>query len=280
MNREFEIIQRFLRSGKDAAHLNKSFQKIHDEQGIGHIMGSYIWFNARDREGLRGWFKDRTGIDPLVESSIPEDRISVACVGINEKLARKNVFAGQLKVAAPIGYEVQTINGPAITPRGTNLLVPSDHLILEEAEVIIVENGAVMRSINDLQFEQPFANPLFIYRGHESDARELKIALAAYPPACVIGFYDFDPAGMLMGLESKSDSLIFPKLSEENLEQSLLTKINQAEKFWTQAHQMSRLKTKAPETLLPFVEMMERLELAIMQEHIVAHQMMLSRYDL
>lgn len=276
MNREFNLIQRFLRSDKDRVRLNATWQKIYNEEGIGVLIGGMLVFSPVDRASLVDWFKGKTGINPLVQGSIQGDRIDVAEVSTNEKLSTNAVFSGEIRVAARQGVEIHTINGPALTPPGSNLEIDISLLILNGASVIIVENGAVMRRINELVMAPAHINSVFVYRGHSSDAVAVSQMVASNMAVKIMGLYDFDPAGLMMAIEAGLDELFLPALTDEMLKASILEKLNQPNKFWEQSAIFERLKRKAPDTLKELLSLMAKYELAIMQEHLIAHNIPVS----
>lgn len=280
MNREFNLIQRFLRGGKDRVRLNATWQKLYDEEGIGVLTSGMLVFSPSDRASLVDWFKGRTGINPLVQGSIQGDRIDVAKISTNEKLSTNAVFSGEIRVAARQGVEILTINGPALTPPGSSLVIDISSLILNDTSVILVENGAVMRRINELVMAPAHLNSVFVYRGHNSDAEAVSKMVASNMAVKFIGFYDFDPAGLMMAIEAGLDELFLPTFTDEMLKADILKKINQPNKFWNQSDIFVRLKRNASDSLKEFVSLMEKYELAIMQEHLIAHNIPVSCHNI
>lgn len=280
MNREFNLIQRFLRGGKDRVRLNATWQKLYDEEGIGVLTGGTLVFSPSDRASLVDWFKGKTGINPLVQGSIQGDRIDVAEISTNEKLSTNAVFSGEVRVAARQGVEILTINGPALTPPGSSLVIDIASLILNGTSIIIVENGAVMRRINELVMAPTHVNSVFVYRGHNSDAEAVSKMVASNMDVEFIGFYDFDPAGLMMAIETGLDELVLPTFTDEMLKAGILEKFNQPNKFWEQSAIFERLKRKAPDTLKEILSLMAKYELAIMQEHLIAHNIPVSCHNI
>ena len=272
MKREFEIVRQFLRTGKSAVRLNKTWHNIHDTEGLGEINGQFLRFSPEAKLYLRKWFKEQTGIDALTTNTLPKDRIGMAKLAKNEKLAKKGVFEGQLRIAARSNVPIETINGRGYTPRGTTLMVPADQLIINDRDVIVIENGAIMEQINGLMIPDELNEALFIYRGHESDARELKALLNQQKPKRLIGFYDLDPAGLLMGISNNYDALLLPDIWKDiQSNEDVLNQINKTDSFWSQGKQLVQLQKASPRGINEIIDAVTENTLAIMQEHMLAY---------
>ena len=53
MNRYFEVVQRLVSRGEYKTKLNKTWQEIHDDTGLGIVSGKEISFTAPERQKLR-----------------------------------------------------------------------------------------------------------------------------------------------------------------------------------------------------------------------------------
>lgn len=274
MNRYFEVVQRLVSRGKYRARLNKTWQEIHDETGLGIIVGKEVAFTAEERQKLRGYIQHKIGLDPSDSKiTVPTTRHETSKVNTDEKVFNATVFSHLLRVARVNGAPIKTAYGDAVLPVGCFLSITASQLELTGEVVVVVENGDVMSHLHELHWPEPLTGALFIYRGHSKDVNELKRLLKQTPPKQVLGFYDFDPAGLLMGLEDKIgfNGLIVPNIQEIVTQPELLRGIAQPAVFWTQTEQMNRLLKKMPKALVDLVSTMEELNIAIMQELMAAH---------
>jgi hypothetical protein len=139
--------------------------------------------------------------------------------------------------------------------------------------VVVVENGDVMSHLHELRWPESLRDALFIYRGHTKDVNELKHLLKHKPPKQIFGFYDFDPAGLLMGLEDSIgfEGLVLPDIDIIAMHPDLLRRITQSNVFFAQSEQLNRLQMKAPEVLVGPINAMVKSHIAIMQEPMAAH---------
>lgn len=281
MKREFEAVQHMLVKGQTQVKLNQTWKKIHQQQGVGIVTSTMLSLSRKEREYLRNWIMRETGIDPYSRDKLPERRIKVAEIGRNEKLARRNVFSSMLRVARYNGGDINTRSGKASIPPSSVLEISSDQLILSDETVVIVENGELIREWHKLFLPSELEHALIIYRGHESEAALLRDLLISSPPKLNIGYYDFDPAGLLMGLSNGHQAVLLPrKLGELSRGKALFDSINQPDKFWDQGEQLRILQKKDASCLQPYIDHVVSHQVALMQEHMMVHQIPLTVYHL
>ncbi|MFW1678692.1 DUF7281 domain-containing protein [Pontibacter sp. JAM-7] len=274
MRREFKVIQAYFLNGGPTAKLNSTWKRIHDEHGVGRISGnSTITFSQKDRDYLQGWMDEELGLNPHSKSELPKSRVEAALRGKSEKVSGKNVFSDLIKVARADGTAINTHSGLAILPPRCFMNTPASNLILENETVVIVENGELIRDWSGLRLPQELSNSLLIYRGHEEDAREVKQLLEINPPAKSVGFYDFDPAGMSIGLSNNHDAILVPAdISIWTKENPEFNKFNQPDIFWKQARQLKTAEMKACGEACELLISMKDQNIAVMQEHIIANK--------
>lgn len=286
MKAEFRAIQQYLVSNKPFCKLTKTWQKIHDEHGVGSI-GNFqskapaIGFTDRDRKFLREWMINETGVDPLSNNALPESRTEAASMGRNEKTAKGLVFGSMLKVARVNGNPIHTDCGDAIAPPNSFIQLEKDRLYLDGETVVVVENGEVIRYWRSLFLPAELKDALLIYRGHDRDARALQELLAEGTTALNVGFYDFDPAGMLMGLSNNHDALLLPAdISAWTKGKPVFESINQEDVFWKQGVQLKEAKVRVSGDIALYLEQMEKENIAVMQEHMIAKGFSLALYPI
>ena len=283
MNLHFKAVQRLVSRAEKEAKLNKTWQQIHDDTGIGVVIGDRISFTLEDRSLLREYIKRKTGLDPFGQGQqIPKRRVEAAFVTTDEKGFGVPVFSQLLRVARITSKPINTVHGEAVLPAGSFLSVPATSLNISDEVVVVVENGDLMCSLDRLGWPDSIQDALFVYRGHGQDASELISLIARSSPLKKVGFFDFDPAGLLLGIESTIgfDSLILPDLGEVFADMSSLQLINKTSAFWKQSEQLNQLIRKIPNTLsVPLLKIQEN-QLAIMQEHMCAHNLALQEWKL
>lgn len=272
MRREFEAVQAMLINGRVQVRLTQTWQKIHQEQGVGTVVSKMLRLTKIERERLRSWILAQTGVDPYSRDSLPDSRLEAAGKGKNEKLARRNVFADMLSVARWGNLPIRTRNGDARVPPQSVLTITADQLMLQGEVVVTVENGALVRTWHKLAVPPELADALIIYRGHESDAGELRALLKQEMTALNVGFYDFDPAGLLMGARGGHDALLLPRcLDRLSKGGGGFDAMNQPDTFWNQGDQLCTLQSVPCGALAPYVAHVARHRVAVMQEHPVVH---------
>ena len=279
MNRYFEVVQRLVSRGEYRARLNKTWQEIHDETGLGVIVGKEVAFTAEERQKLRVYIQHKTGLDPSDSKvTVPATRHETSKINADEKTFKATVFSHLLRVGRASGDPIQTIHDDAILPVGCFLSIAASNLDLTGEVVVIVENGDLMSHLHELNWPDSLCNALFIYRGHSHDVNKLKFLLKESYPKRVLGFFDFDPAGLLIGLENSIgfDGLVIPEIEEIANHPALLRRINQPSVFFTQSQQLNRLQTKVSNALAVPVRFMLESNIAIMQESMAAHALSLT----
>jgi hypothetical protein len=286
MKKEFNAIQNYFTQGARLVVFNKTWKNIHEEHGVGNPHGRLgnkpaITFTDKDRDFLRNWMIEETGLDPLSKLPLPKSRVEAASKGKNEKVSTRTVFGQMLKIARADGNTINTHTGPAIIPPRCFMSIESANLNLKNEIVIIIENGELIREWSSLSLPKELTNALLIYRGHEDDAKEIKRLLESDPPALSIGFYDFDPAGILIGLSNNHDALLVPAdISQWKKENPEFRQFNQPNVFWKQGEQLLSVENKARGDVLQLLDSIKSENIAVMQEHMVAKHIPLKIIEL
>ncbi len=274
MRREFDVVQRALQKAVSKVKLNVTWRHIHAETGIGDTVGLSLVLTHEDRMQLRDWVIRNTGVDPLSKESIGTTRMAVAQQGRDEKLAASRVFGAMVMVARADGTALKLTAGPATVPPSALLNVDPEALIVEQEPVVVVENGAVMRHWHELNLPDQVKSAVLIYRGHGDDAHHVVDLLKGGGAACRVGFFDFDPAGLQMGLTLPIDALLVPaEWPALTADCAWVRDYNKSEAFWQQGASLQYLKQHASPSLAMLVAHMEQHQLALTQEHIVSHRL-------
>ena len=86
MSAEFGAIERLLKSGKHVAQYGKVWAAIHEQTGLGTVMGRQLRFNRSEIDGLRRYARQLGGIDPQF-GSLKGGRLAMAGKVANETLS-------------------------------------------------------------------------------------------------------------------------------------------------------------------------------------------------
>ena len=273
MRGDIQVIQRLFQSGSTQTRLNKTWQRLHDDEGVGRIIGKDISFTPREIELLQRKVKRETGFDPLI-ADLSGDRMTIAQTSSNEKLSSESVFDQLITVAGREAIPMST--GDAITPPKSMLFVDVNTLDLSRIDsVIIIENGPIMRHWDRVDIPSECGAPLLVYRGHGRDARLVKEftqkATAAGVMTCA--FFDFDPAGLSMAAGSGASHAVLP-LDWRSMTEAdpFVSRFNKREEFAKQLSALSAITSLEDET--PFTQVAKHVRdngIAITQEHLVVH---------
>lgn len=271
--REVTVIQKALKRAESRIKLNKSWSAIHMASGIGELVGEYLMLSGRDREQLRLWVKQKVGFDPLSNDVLAATRMEVAQQGRNEKVASQTVFGSLVQVARADGKPVMLRTGQASVPPGSLLSVEPGNLVVAQETLIVVENGSVMRQWHKLELPEVLGSALLIYRGHGRDVEDVMELVREGDAACKYGFFDFDPAGMDMGLSLGLQGLLIPRSWESLTNENPWVKaFNQPDTFWCQRPNFKRIQAEATNEIKHVVKHIGDHQLALMQEHLVEHR--------
>lgn len=276
MKQAFNAIQSYYLQGKTSTKLTKTWQKIHEEHGVGatnHLIGGApaISLSDADRKYLQKWILDETGVDPFSKEQLPTRRTQAASKGRNEKTAQRGVFADMIRVARADGSLINTLNGDAKIPPRCYANIEGDSLILKDEILITLENGELIREWDTLTLPTALQAALLVYRGHDKEASVLKRLIKKDPPKLNVGFYDFDPAGILMGLSNEHDALLIPAESSQWVQSNKeFTLMNQPGVYWQQITQLNSAKRLANPKVSAILAHIEKESIAVMQEHMLA----------
>lgn len=273
MRREISVIQKALQRADRKVKLTKTWIDMHNALGVGEIVGASLILSTTDRDLLRDWVKNNAGIDPLSNDNLGDSRMDVALQGRDEKLASGSVFGSMIQVARANGGAIDLTTGSATVPPGSLLSVDPDHLKVSHETIILVENGAVMRDWHRLHLPDSLQSALLIYRGHGENAADVLKVLSEGGASSKIGFFDFDPAGLQMGLTAPVDALLIPAYWKSFTDDSPWVRdFNKPSAFWQQGGNLRYLDRHAPDTLKPIIEHIKQHLLALTQEHLVSHE--------
>ncbi|MDS1311518.1 DUF7281 domain-containing protein [Marinobacter xiaoshiensis] len=279
MPAEIAAIERLLRGGKSTVKRGKIWDQICAETGVGQVVGKEIHFTPEERLRLREYAKAEHGLDPQYDSRAG-GRMAMARHDASEKYSRDSVF-GELLVLATAGAATVRVKGKSVsTPPGSVLSVRPDCLDpehLQTQSLVIIENGGLMPYWVDIKLPDSLANSIILYRGHRENVRSVAELVSSQPADKLSWFFDFDPAGQCLALDQGKGSTLVPASWRELGKH---TPFNQPKVHRNQSVALTRLKGRAYGELLAIAEHMASEELAVMQEHMVRRNILLSALPL
>lgn len=227
--RNLQIIQRVTNEARTEVKFTSLWSWFHMEYGIGQKNVNQLKLTVKDHDNLRAIVKNLTGIDLL--NPLPSgSRLEVAKSISNEKLFSENPNRHYVLLNSPNG--LLTLNGFEI-PLLLGSSYRCDWRTLQSEfnsveKIIVVENLQAFDHIQMAQLPIELKSAWIIYRGHNESNRAVIDLLNKLPKTCeIIGFTDYDPAGISILLTSiskiKITSCLLPELSEDLFKQGIGT---------------------------------------------------------
>ena len=263
--RTYNLVQNVLRERAIKVKYGKTWQEIHEQWAVGRVSGNMLCLDEADRGKLRDMLASHVGADPL-HVEVNGDRIEVAAKFKDEKLSQKGPFEGMLQITRH-GRPVSLCTGDATVPPDSFLTVDKGGLSIDPGEpVIVVENGIVLRHweryVNLLPSSLTHSH--VVYRGHDRAARtvlEVLDSLRGRNP--VIGFFDYDLAGLSMAASMGVDGILVPY----NPVSFINNRLDKPTAFTEQYAKFYGLEYKLPVFLRPHFHWMLEHSTCLMQEH-------------
>lgn len=272
---QLNVIRDVLREKSTQVRLNKTWQLLHEEHGIGNRVINGLCLKERDYQILENLYKQYRKDNVLDELSIGENRLEAVKVHRNEKSTSKQVFADQLvfasihhnlplkSVCMPIGYPtfVPTIDVSALDITGIKRLV-------------VIENATMLITLHEWYqcLPEAWQFSLFIYRGQGQNQSIVKALLGQLKQNVPVAIYaDFDPSGLSIVMDYlriRPVMMIVPKewdLLENN------HPCNQTDKYFDQIYKLPNLEEKLSRSsyLLRMYNIMQKEKIAFMQENVL-----------
>lgn len=255
--------------------LNKTWQLLHEEHGIGKRVINGLCLKERDYQVLENLYQQYRKDNVLNELPKGQNRLETVKVHLNEKNTSKQVFADQLvfasvqhdlpmkSVSLPIGYPsfVPTVDIGEINISGIKRL-------------IILENATMLMTLQEWYYHLPqiWQSSLFIYRGqgqNQSTVKNLITQLGMDVPVAI--YADFDPSGLSIVMDYytiRPVSIIVPK-GWEYLQNN--NSCNQTDKYLYQSNKMPGLSDRLAKNsyLRRIFMVMQAEKIALMQENVL-----------
>lgn len=273
MRKEFDAVRELLLRGTRQVKLTALWQSVQDRLDIGTLTNKgTLLFTEDEKTQLRQWIKDMTGVDPLERDHLPGPKPDSSADNY-QKATPRAVFGRMLRLAREGGGSIPLISGNARVPKGAILSVEPEYLNLQEEEIVVVDNGQLVRDWYNIKLPQSLKGALIVFRGQQRDALTLLGAIEDSHPKLNVGFYDFDPEGLKLALLAEHDALLIPaRWIEMDAADKFYQSFNQSERFMSQIDSLLFLQEQVPKALKPMVQHMKAHKMALMQEHLVAEE--------
>jgi len=274
VRKEFEAVRELLMRGTRQVKLTDVWYAIHRRLKVGEVTNRGTLALTEDEKGqLRFWIKDETGCDPLLREHLPGVNRTQTMQPQFQKASPRAVFGRMLRLARQGGGEIHLHSGSAKVPPGAMLSVEPEFIDLSKEVVLVVDNGALVRDWSRLKLPKELNDALIIFRGQERDAITLMSVIDEQQPKLNVGFYDFTPEGMKLGLLAEHDALLIPaRWIEMGPQDGFYTSHNHAELFMSQVDALLYLQEFAPNALHPLLAHMKTHKMALAQDDLVKQE--------
>ncbi len=277
--------------GKTTIHpFSKTGSAVIDRYQCGRRQGNKLFFTAEDKRSIRSQVKQEINIDPFEVSQLPKNRVDVARLHNNEKLANNPVSQDHLLVNCPAGI-IQLNNRQIqlhsdIIPSVGFMPIASSINQINHDVIVVVENLAIMQLYSQLILPDICQKALWIYRGdHKSGAKTdtcYQFISRFGQDKTVIVFSDMDPKGLEIALTMpQADYWLGP---ESNLWASCLaSKFASRSGYDAQNSSVHYLLNRKESLSQPINELVLQIQVdqsSYRQEHMVAHHLSLVLFPL
>ncbi len=286
MNKRIVAVAKRLALAKAGSFaLNPSIQSICEEVGVGQIIGKKVILSTQDLIAIEKFFSKKLQ-QPILKTDLKkEHRLDAAQAGYDEKWAITAVFADLLNFSSQ--GDLLPLNDNEVTiPKKCVLSTSLKELDLAKFKrLIVIENGEILQHLDILDEILPddFKGSLVIYRGHGSNLKALTTLISKLNSGVKIAFFcDYDAAGLVIAQSLSryfhgKDYILVPKDRSETLKllsksQCYIDQFHLLQSLLNNENTLDKLKTLALD--------LNKFELAIMQEHMLANKIALQAYEI
>ncbi len=210
--RSLSVAVKALQSSKTEVPFNKTWQKLHEELGIGDVSNKSLCLTATDRSDLSKIILVETGINTeTIDLSFfsSATRIEVSNLANEEKWAGRKikediVYIRSLTDTVKLtrNYRVPSSGYLATTWQEASKHKHQTFIIIENLEAFLVaERVSWSDEIRQL-------NPMFLYRGDKEVTPAAINHFIKNSELSYSVFFDYDPAGLMMALTLPREPLI------------------------------------------------------------------------
>ncbi|MCK5354944.1 MAG: hypothetical protein KAJ63_07475 [Methyloprofundus sp.] len=268
------VAENAIKGKQDSVALNKSWQLLHQEYGIGLTQGTKLKLDQRDRAKLLDIIQLETGIN-LQQTSVTEfanlTREQALKVALDEKMAGQKVKQQRLAIKVLAGQSLRINQQHYRLPVEGHMDMSLEQIeTIEHNCLLIVENYRCFDHIQQIKISLPekYQQPFVVYRGDEYYSQQTLRLLLQKTALPVIAMMDIDPEGLLIAcsfervlglmcvrlseldslLEEKGNAQLYAKQlprcqqalnsAEEPVIKALWAVLRQHQKGWVQEHDL------------------------------------------
>lgn len=272
---ELTVIQRLLKTEKREVKAGTVWNRLHQTLGIGRPgPKGTISFSEKEIETLRARANLEVPGD-IRHANLSGSRTDIAADFTNEKVSTRSVFGHFIWVGRTKPGLIPLACGQAgLAPKGSYLAVdPADIVLRDNDPIILVENGDTFLRRDQVLVPDELKSALWVYRGHNTIAKAvLRFIQEEKRRRPVVGFFDYDPAGVDIAIQTDLDSVLLPVGWQLPMADSPLQKWFKAAEFAKQApHLQARLKGLSGGRLTLASRVLDGAW-SLSQEHMTIHQ--------
>lgn len=269
------VIRDVLREKSTQVRLNKTWQLLHEEHGIGNRVINGLCLKERDYQILENLYKQYRRDNVLDELPTGQNRLETVKVHRNEKNTSKQVFADQL-VCASVHHDLplKSVYMPIGYPKFVPTIDIGELDISGIKRLVVLENATMLITLHEWYQCLPkiWQSSLFVYRGQGQNQSTVKNLLAQLGRDVPVAIYaDFDPSGLSIVMDYftiRPISIIVPK-GWEYLQNN--HSCNQTDKYLDQFIKLTYLKDRLIKNsyLHKMFMVMQTEKIALMQENVL-----------
>lgn len=278
--KHIQAIQRVLQQGKTSVKISTLWEHICNTQGVGEVVANQYLFSSKDLS-LLGKVLDGLSTESVMHAKLSGERVGMAGKFVDEKFADENVFEGYFHAYRADQKPLTLKSGVVQSPEGVSLFVHIDEIDIDKCPVIVVvENGKAFLQWHRFNLKAKLEGALIVYRGHGKDQStvfELVRRLQAVSKE-VIGFFDYDPAGIQMAMNLGVNNVIVPIYwDKHSSELPVGAEFNNEVKYLSQVDLARKYLNGQPPGSAKVLRSVVDGKWGYQQEHLIAHQVPLCR---
>jgi hypothetical protein len=262
---DYRQLGKYLKVASDSVPAKGIWLAFLKEYNTGSRQGDVIKLTASNRFFIREKVKDLVGFDPVDD---PAEKLEQCTTTENSERGKNEKFLSLKPRESYLEYRILSQDSETTGYLGGEIYQVIAHDI---STVISIENFDTFASIQYAQLSEAIGSSesiIIVYRGDNTASPKAVLTLRNNFQGKWFHFGDFDPQGINIGIvEMRANALILPSLDGLRANLSL----SQKDVFLRQNKNLIYAHLKTP--LSEYLELMEAKELAIMQQHICAHQL-------
>lgn len=288
----FRCIHHILKSNANSYSVSEVRRAVINRYGCGREQNNKLIFSEKDKSSIRRQVKAELNIDPFYTDQLPSNRLAIAKIHPNEKLAKNPVSHDHILINCPNGI-VQLNNQPiqlypeSVANAGL-MVISSSIKQINHPAIVVVENLAIMQLCCQLKLPGLCQNALWIYRGDSKTGAKVE---ACYDflrhfgkDKQVIVFSDMDPKGLEIALTLPHPNYWLGPVKEQ-WTSCLQSKTANKQGYDLQSESMKYLLNKdnhgeLAEPIHDLILQMQAERSSYRQEHMIAHQIDLALFEI